>query len=380
MLPLSGGHFAVDFASGAVPAMLPFLKDRYGLTYALTAAIMLCATVASSVVQPAFGLFSDRRGAIWLLPAGVALAGVGTALAALTHSYALVLVFVFFTGLGVAAFHPEGAKFAAFASGQRRASGMAAFNIGGNTGYAFGPLVVTPLMLWLGLNGAALVAIPIAIVATAITTTLPYLRGIQPDRRERRGGGEEEQTRALVVLLVVVGLRSVAFFGLLTFAPLYLSSRGDPSHWLLGLMLASGAIGTLTLGPVADRIGLRRTLLLTQAAVGPLIVVFVLEGGFVGTAAAMGVAVCVVGTYGVTMVLSQQYMPSHVALASGLNVGLAVGLGGVAAVALGLVADAIDLRTALLASAVAPVLGVVLCLRLPAPSARPRLTVEPVAP
>ncbi len=381
MVALSGGHLAVDFASGAVPAMLPFLRERFGLSYALTAAVMLCATIASSLVQPLFGLVSDRRGAIWLLPAGVGLAGAGTALAALTHVYGLVLVFVFLTGLGVAAFHPEGAKFAAFASGRRPASGMALFNIGGNTGYALGPLVVTPLMLWLGLDGAALVAPPIALGAAALWWTLPYLRGIAPPRPRRDAEAPvAEQRGAVAVLLAVVVLRSVAFFGLLTFAPLYLASRGEPSHWLLALMLLAGAGGTLTLGPVADRIGLRRTLLVTQAAIAPLIVVFIVEGGAWGTLALMGVAVCVVGTYGVTMVLSQQYLPRHVALASGLNVGLAVGLGGVAAVCLGLVADAVDLRSALALSAAAPVLGVLLCLLLPAPAARRRLAVEPVAP
>jgi len=388
MAALSGGHLAVDFASGAVPAMLPLFKDRFGLSYALTAAIMLCATAASSLVQPLFGLFSDRRGALWLLPAGVGIAGIGTALAALTHVYVLVLVCVFLTGLGVAAFHPEGAKFASFASGRKRASGMALFNIGGNMGYALGPIVIAPLIYWHGLSSAAVVAIPISIGAVAIGRTLPYLRGIVPARAGREAAAAVEQRGSLGVLLTVVVLRSVAFFGLLTFAPLYLSSGSvtgqwhghSLSHWVLPLVLSAGAVGTLTLGPVADRIGLTRTLLLTQAAIAPLIVVFVLRGGIVGVVALMGVAVCVVGTYGVTMVLSQQYLPRHVALASGLNVGLAVGLGGVAAVCLGLVADAIDLRTALFVSAGAPVLGVLLCLLLPTPAPTRRLAVESVAP
>ena len=103
-----------------------------------------------------------------------------------------------------------------------------------------------------------------------------------------------------------------------------------------------------------------------------MILVFVLVGGLVGAAALMVVGVCVVGTFGLTMVLSQMYLPRHVGMASGLSIGLAMGLGGVAAVALGGVADAIDLETALVCSAFAPLLGVVLCLFLPAP--------EPAAP
>ena len=97
-------------------------------------------------------------------------------------------------------------------------------------------------------------------------------------------------------------------------------------------MLVAGAVGTLVLGPVADRIGLRRTLVVTQAALPLLIVTYVQVGGVPGTVALMLVGLCVVGTFGITMVLSQLYLPRHVGMASGLSVGLAMGLGGVAAV------------------------------------------------
>lgn len=129
MAALSGGHLFVDFASGTIPALIPFITIKFGLSYAHAALLMLCVTVSSSLVQPLFGLWSDRRGALWLIPGGVALAGAGAGLAAIAPSYALVLVLVFVAGIGIAAFHPEGAKFATYASGVRRASGMAYFNI-----------------------------------------------------------------------------------------------------------------------------------------------------------------------------------------------------------------------------------------------------------
>ncbi len=130
-----------------MPALLPFLAERFDLGYAATAGIMLAATISSSLVQPLFGLVSDRRGAMWLLPAGVFVAAVGITGAGLAPSYPLALLAVAVGGMGVAAYHPEGAKFASFASGVRRASGMAYFNIGGNTGYALGPIVITPIVL-----------------------------------------------------------------------------------------------------------------------------------------------------------------------------------------------------------------------------------------
>src|SRR6476659_7003041 len=112
MSALAAGHLGTDFANGALPALLPFLTDRFSLSYTLAAVLMLASTASSSLIQPLFGLWSDRRGAIWLLPTGVAVAGVGIALAADAPSYWLVVLLVLVSGLGSAAFHPEGSKFA----------------------------------------------------------------------------------------------------------------------------------------------------------------------------------------------------------------------------------------------------------------------------
>ena len=94
MAVLSTGHGATDFANGALPALLPFMVDRFRLSYTLAAVVMLASTASSSLVQPFFGAWSDRRGALWLLPAGLALAGLGIAHAAATPSYWLVRLFV----------------------------------------------------------------------------------------------------------------------------------------------------------------------------------------------------------------------------------------------------------------------------------------------
>ncbi len=382
MVTLSGGHLAVDFASGSIPALLPFFALEFDLSYTATAVLMLAVLLSSSVVQPLFGLWSDRRGAMWLLPSGVAVAGVGTGLAAAAPSYVVVVSLVFVAGIGVAAYHPEGAKFAAFASGKKRASGMSYFNIGGNTGYALGPIVVTPLVVWLGLRGGLVAMIPVLVVAVLVLRALPALHRIAPDGSGRHAPRGEDDVRAMWLLSVVIGLRSVAWFGLLTFVPLWIVAGGGSEAEggrELSLMLVSGAIGTLVLGPVADRIGYRRLLLVTQAALPILIVVFVGVGGVAGTIALMLVGLCVVGTFGVTMVLGQLYLPRHVGVASGLSVGLSMGLGGIAAVALGTVADAIDLETALYVGAAAPAIGCIFCLLLPRPVPRASGP-EPVQP
>ena len=383
MAALSSGHCATDFAGGALPALLPFWVDRFEVSYTLAAAVMLVSAVSSSVVQPLFGLWSDRRGAIWLLPAGVAVAGAGTALAAASPSYALVLTFVVLGGLGTAAYHPEGSKFAAFAGGKRRASAMSLFSIGGNVGYALGPTIATPLVLVFGLTGGLLIAAPAVVVALALLRVAPRLRSLEPERGRRVHSDEPDRVGALLLLLAVIACRSVAWFGLITFVPLWEVSLGHSkahgSH-LLSLMLLAGGLGTLAAGPLADRVGRRPVLIASMAATAPLILVYVLAGGVWGALALALVGVCVISTFGVTMVMSQEYLPRHIGMASGLSIGLSIGLGGVAAVALGALADAVDLRAALYVCAAAPLVALALALPLPSSHGRTRLQPEPVAP
>ncbi len=368
MAALASGHFATDFANGALPALLPFLVEKFDLTYTLAAAVMLASAVSSSVVQPLFGLWSDRRGALWLLPAGVAIAGIGIALAAVSPAYWVVLLFVVVSGLGVAAYHPEGSKFAAFASGNRRASGMSFFSIGGNIGYGLGPTIATPLVLAFGLSGGLLLALPSLAVAAVLVALAPFLQSFVPDRDPRFASDAPDRPGALTLLLGVIACRSVAWFGLVTFVPLWEVSLGNSKAYgnhLLSLMLLAGAAGTLVAGPIADRLGPRPVLIASMAATAPLMIVFVVAGGLAGAVALAFVGVCVTGTFGITMVMSQEYLPRHIGMASGLSIGLSIGLGGVAAVALGAVADSIDLETALYAAATAPVVGLVLAVLLP---------------
>src|SRR5262245_4274023 len=183
MAALSSGHMAVDFAGGALPALLPFFKDRFDLSYTLVAVLVLASSVSSSVIQPLFGLWSDRRGAIWLLPTGVAVGGIGIAFAAAAPQYGLVVLLVVVSGLGTAAFHPEGSKFAAYASGDRRASGMSLFSVGGSIGYALGAIVTTPIVVGLGLTGGLLLMVPCLVVAGMLLRLVPFLLSLEPGAR-----------------------------------------------------------------------------------------------------------------------------------------------------------------------------------------------------
>jgi FSR family fosmidomycin resistance protein-like MFS transporter len=378
MALLSTGHLATDFANGALPALIPFLKDRFSLSYTLVGVLVLSSQASSSLIQPLFGLWSDRRGAMWLLPGGVALAGVGIALAADAPRYWLVVVFVLVSGVGVAAFHPEASKFAGYVSGRRRASGMAWFSIGGNLGFALGPVVTTVLVHQYGLRGGLLLAAPCLAVAALALALTPYLREFVPEQGAVHAHAGADQLRAMGLLLGVVALRSVAWFGLITFVPLWevhLGHSKSHGNHLLALMLFAGGIGTLLMGPLADRVGRRPVLLGSVVLTSPLIYVFLAVGGAPGTVALAFVGASVVGTFGITMVMRQEYLPRHIGMASGLSIGMSVGLGGIGAVALGRLADATSLRTALYAAAAAPLFAIVLAAMLP--SSRRERALEP---
>jgi FSR family fosmidomycin resistance protein-like MFS transporter len=360
MAALSSGHLATDLAQGALPALLPFLATKFDLSYTMVGAVALAATISSSLIQPAFGLWSDARGALWLLPGGVALAGVGMALASVAPTYPLVVLAVLVSGIGVAAYHPEGSKFASYASGERRATGMSFFSVGGNVGFALGPLLASffVITLGLGLDGGLLLAVPGLAVAGFLVASMPYLAAFLPGaERDAARRAAPSQPRGLVLLLAVVGLRSVAHMGLFTFVPLYEEARGNGVGYgtlLLALFLFAGAVGTLLGGRLADRFGRRAVLLGSFVLAPPLIVVYVLAGGFVGAVALTLSGAAIIGTFGVSLVMSQEYMPARVGMASGLSIGMAIGLGGVAALTLGALADVVDLETAVLCTAAGP--------------------------
>ena len=366
---LGSGHLCVDLCQGAVPALLPFLASERGYSFAALGALVLFSTIGSSIVQPLFGVLSDRIARPWLMPAGLALAGTGIALAGPAPSYGLTALAVVVSGLGVAMFHPEGAKFAGLASRERKGRGMSLFSVGGNAGFALGPLLTTPLVLLFGLSGTlALVVVPAA-AAVLLARELGRLRGLEEEQPPALTGAGEDDWGAFSRLGGLIALRSGVYFGLQAFIPAYfvadLSSSAAAGNAALTIMLAAGAVGTLVGGGLVDRWGARAVLLGTQVLLLPLLVVLPFTGAAAATVLLSGIGFTTIASFSVTIILGQAYLPSRVGLASGITLGLAIGLGGVAATALGVVADAAGLEAVLWTIAVLPVPAAALALSLP---------------
>jgi FSR family fosmidomycin resistance protein-like MFS transporter len=385
MAVLSAGHLCTDINQGAIPALLPFLIARQHLNYASASALILAATLSSSVIQPLFGHVSDRRSLPWLMPLGPVLGGVGVALVGIAPSYALTFAAVMLSGFGVAAYHPEGSRFANYVSGARRSSGMSLFSVGGNIGFALGPVLVTPLVLVFGLSGTLLIVIPTALMGLVLVHELPRLQGFRADLV----GGRVQRTDThdawgpFAILAVVIALRSFVYFGFVTFIPLYyihvLHTGKATGSAALSAMLVGGAIGTLIGGRLADRFGRRAVLRGSMILLPPLIVGFLVSGPAIAMVFGALAGAATIATFAVTIVMGQEFLPGRIGVASGVTIGLSIGLGGVGAPLLGLLADAHGLRSVFEVSAVFPLIALALAQLLPAtpPSVPARRSEEP---
>jgi FSR family fosmidomycin resistance protein-like MFS transporter len=372
MAGLSAGHLFTDLNQGAVAALLPFLISERGLSLAAAGALVFAATVSSSIVQPLFGIFSDRRPIPALMPLGVLLAGCGMALVGVAPNYPLIMLCVVLSGIGVAAFHPEAARFANYVSGSGRARGMSFFSVGGNAGFALGPALTTPLVVLFGVPGALFLALPAVVMAGVLFHELPRMLGFKPEVVESEGGkaaASPEHWGPFALMIGVVIVRSFVYFGLVAFVASYYERVLDMSpavgNAALTLMLFGGAAGTLTMGPLADRFGRRTVLGASMLLLPPLIFCFTLAGPFVGMALLVLVGATTVGTFGVTVVMGQEYLPERIGLAAGITMGLSIGLGGVGAPLLGLIADSSGLHFTMLVIAALPAVGLLLALTLP---------------
>jgi FSR family fosmidomycin resistance protein-like MFS transporter len=371
MATLSLGHLFTDIAQGSVPALLPFLIFRDHLSYAAVSALVLAATISSSVIQPLFGHVSDRYSLPWLMPLGPALGGLGIALAGLAPNYGLTFAAVVLSGIGVAAFHPEGSRFANYVSGARRASGMSLFSVGGNVGFALGPVLMTPLLLAFGLHGTVFALIPTWAMAAVLLRELPRLKDFRSDVVQGRvqRGEHHEAWRPFAVLAGVIALRSFVYFGLVTFIPLYyvrvLHTGKAFGNSALTAMLLGGALGTLLGGPLADRFGRRTVLIASMVALPPLVIGFLLSGPALGLLFAALAGAATIATFAVTIVMGQEFLPGRLGVAAGVTIGLSIGLGGVGAPLLGLLADAHGLTAVFYAIACLPGAALLLVLALP---------------
>jgi FSR family fosmidomycin resistance protein-like MFS transporter len=371
-------HLVDDIYQGAVPALLPFWVAERDYSYAAATGITLAATFLSSLVQPAFGVLTDRYRLWWLSGVGLLVAGLGVGLSGLGRTYELTWLAIALSGLGVAAYHPEAARATRGLVGSS-AAGLSVFTVGGNVGFALAPLLVTPTMLALGTAGTPFLALPAVLIGPALLLFLARLHRSAEAGRKRAAGRtvpvRRDDWRAFSWLTVLVICRSMVFFGVTSLLSLYVIRHlgGDTvaGGTALTVLLASGTFATVAGGWLADRRGRLFPVRLAYSLVVPALIGMLLAPSIplaVACAAVLGVAIYL--PFSVQTTRGQEYLPKRLGTASGVTLGLAVSAGGMFVPLLGMLADQHGLPTALAALLAFPLVALLCTTQMYDPARR----------
>ncbi len=372
-------HTATDINQGAVPVLLPFLIAQNHLSYAAAATIVFAVNCASTVSQPGFGWLADRLSRPWLIIAGLMLAGVGLSAMGIVPTYQLLLAAGVVCGLGVSAFHPEGARVMNRVGGDKKATAMSLFAIGGQLGFAIGPLVATAALIQWGMKGTLVFLVPVVIVA-ALTSHQLFRFTLEPktdgDKAKASPAAPPEGMRdawgPFFRLSVGVIFRSTIFYGLNTFLPLFWINVMHQSKAVAGarlsMMFGFGVVGAILGGRAADHFGYRKVIAIGFAVLALLLpcLLFVRDP-LLGTILLLPVGFTLFSTIGPMIVLGQKYLPTRVGFASGVTLGLAFSFGGLVTPVLGLAADHWGVSAAIAIVAALPIFCVALAFTYPVP-------------
>ena len=364
---LSFGHLATDICQSALPAILPFLKAKLLLSYTMTGVIMLASNITSSVIQPVFGYLSDQKEKAFLLPFGCLCAGLGLSLLSIPDHYEIVLLLVIVSGLGIASYHPEGFKTARFFTGDKMATGLSVFTVGGNIGLALGPVTASFIITHFGLAYMPLILLFSLIFLSLLLCTWREISRARP-RPVSKGCSTNHNPRgaylSVGLIVAAVIMRSWTHFGLMAYIPFYYIDyeKGDPLYagTLVSVFLAGGVVGTLAGAPLADRWGYKRYLILSMAVTSVLFPLIFTAHGLMLFVTLGVVGMALISSFTVTMVMAQELLPRNLGIASGLMAGFAIGTGGIGVTILGVIADHFGVPIALKSIMVLPLAGLLI--------------------
>ncbi|MCM3150223.1 MFS transporter [Bacillus pumilus] len=365
-------HMLNDTLQAVIPAMFPILERSMGLTFTQLGLIAFTLNMVSSVMQPAIGWYTDKRPMPYALPVALFSSAIGIFGLAFAPSFATILLCVVFIGLGSAIFHPEGSRVANMAAGPRRGLAQSIYQVGGNTGQAFAPLIAALMLVPLGQPGVAWFTI-VGMMAVGFLLYISrwYAGRLQTIRAQTKKAppkaarSELHRKSALTALGIIVFLifaRSWYGNAISNFYAFYAIEQYGltikESQTYIFLFLILGAIGTFLGGPLADRFGKKTVILISLLASFPLALLLPFAGPVFAYVLLGLIGVILTSSFSVTVVYAQELFPGKIGTMSGLTVGLAFGMGAIGSVALGLFIDAFGLTPTMIGVAFLPILGI----------------------
>jgi FSR family fosmidomycin resistance protein-like MFS transporter len=352
--------------------ILLLLTDPLGLSYTQIGLISISFTAASSLTQPLFGYLADRFGGRPLVVGSVIWIALAMGAMGFATDFKMLLALAPLAGLGAAAFHPLGAANAARVSRERRGAGMSIFLVGGNAGFAVGPLLAGSIFTVAGVHGTSVLSLMALVLVPLLHFGMSRSMAISTENSRHTPGSTSWNADVAVVsvlaLMAVIFFRSWTYSSLVTYLPQFYKSMDMSvtfASWILFAVLIFLAAGNVLGGLLSDRFGRRRVIfasLLVAAPLGRLLLESTSPLGFL-VAGLLGLAIG--ASFPVTLVMAQEMVPSGLGVMSGIALGFTFIAGGIGSALTGFVSDHLGLAATMHAIIWLPLVGVVWALALP---------------
>lgn len=370
---LMTGHIAADINQGALIATLPFLVLHGGLSYTAVTALLFASNIASAIIQPLFGYLGDKVARPWFMALGITLAGVGMAGVGVAGNYWLILACAMVSGIGVAMFHPEGGRLANLVAGKQKGAGMSIFAVGGKLGFSIGPLMAAAALTSFGLQGTLIFLVPALLCAGALLTQNRVFASFGTiDSKTAAAVDIKDDWKSFSIVMGVISARSIIYYALTAFIPLFLVSvMGQTESFgssMIALFAVVGVAGTLISGWASKIISARSLVLISYPLIALFVALFAVNQSLMAACVLIVLlSIAVDLAYPSSVALGQSFVPNHLGMASGLSFGVVVCVGGVASPLLGLAGDFIGLQSVMLILAAVAIAGLVVALFIPKP-------------
>ena len=342
-------HLINDLIQAVLPSIYPMLKAKYDLTFTQIGLITLTFQLTASLLQPWVGYYTDRHPNPLLLPAGMVCTLVGILMLSQVGSFALILLAAGLVGIGSSTFHPEASRVARLASGGRYGLAQSTFQVGGNAGSAFGPLLAAAIIIpfgqgnvaWFGLF--ALFAVGLLYVISRWYRNHLNLFKLKAGQKATHGLSKQRVLSALVVLGLLVFSKYFYMASLTSYYTFFLIEKFDvsvaTSQLYLFLFLGAVAAGTFFGGPIGDRIGRKAVIWFSILGVAPFTLLLPYADLFWTSVLSVIIGFILASAFSAIVVYAQELVPGNVGMIAGIFFGLMFGFGGIGAALLGHLAD-----------------------------------------
>ena len=344
-------HFLNDMVQSLLPAIYPLLKESFALDFGQIGIITLTYQLIASVLQPAIGLYTDKRPQPYSLSIGMGLTLVGLLILSVAPSYAILLFAAALVGMGSAIFHPESSRLVRTASGGKHGFAQSFFQVGGNSGSAMGPLLAAFIVLprgkgsiaWFSLFALLGMIVLARVGAWSKTHRKIAAKSVAAHSKDRIALSSRTVALSIAVLIALIFSKFFYLVSLNSYYTFYLMSKFHVSvrsaQLHLFVFMAAVAAGTLIGGPVGDRFGRKPVIWGSILGVLPFTLLLPYANLFWTSILSVVIGVILASAFSAILVYAQELVPGKVGMISGMFFGLAFGMAGIGAAVLGNLAD-----------------------------------------